>query len=336
MLTTDMTNASFQPIRSYKRVKQALAIVTGSVALSFGIWSHPAWAGDPFRSENPRNVGDQTEAAFKAMFEQGNYVAASELLENGESDEPLTYALRASIAYMNEDLDAMGENATLTREKAEQLLAQDPLRGHLYTAAGFFLEGAYSFLTEGAVRSTPTVLGKLQQVFTSLGEAEKLEPNDPELNLLKGYMDLMLSVNLPFANPEDAIQRLETRAAPAYLAQRGIAIAYRDLDQQDQALTAVDRALQETPENPELFYLKAQILRRQSDDVEGEEKTRLQRQSLNLFRQAWQLQSQLPENTAEQLDREACRTFQYLRDRNPDACVSDHSINWQRTEQAEG
>ena len=57
---------------------------------------------------------------------------------------------------------------------------------------------------------------------------------------------------------------------------------------------------------------------------------------MNFFRQAWQLRTQLPENTVEQIDREACRTFQYLRDRDPDACGDSHSIDWQRTEQAGG
>lgn len=310
--------------------KKIAVAASGMLPLVLGLSTNPAFA-DPFRATNPRQVGDQTEAAFKAMFEQGNYTEANELLSTAETDEPLAYALKASLAYMNEDLDSMGENARLTRETAEQLKATDPLRGNLYIAAGHFLEGAHSFLTEGVVRSTPAVLSGLQRVFDSLEEAEAVDPNDPELNLLKGYMDLMLSVNLPFANPEQAIQRLQSYAGPSYLAQRGIAIGYRDLDQQDQALTAVDQALQQTPSNPELFYLKAQILRRKSDDATAEEQKRLQRQSLNFFRQAWQYRTQLPETTVEQLDREACRTFQQLRDRNPDVC-NDRAIDWQRAE----
>lgn len=329
-------STAFAQRQKMKGFKRLAATVAGTLTIALVLLSPPAWAGDPFRTSNPHAIDDQTEAAFKAMFEQGDYVKAAELLQTTETDEPLTYALRGSLAYMNDDLEAMGENAHLTQEKAEQLMATDPLRGHLYIAAGLFLEGAYSFLTEGAVRSTPSVLGKLQQVFDNLDEAEKIDPNDPELNLMRGYMDLMLATNLPFANPQDAIQRLETLAAPAYLAQRGIAIGYRDLDQQDQALAAIDQAIQATPNNPELFYLKAQIIRRQSDDVEGDEQARLRRQSLNFFRRAWQLRAQLPENTVEQIDREACRTYQYLRNRNPDACNDDHAIDWQRTEQAGG
>lgn len=326
---TSKTSPLYRFSPSRQGLKRITATLGGTLAIVLGIWTNPA-AADPFRTTEPHQIGDQTEAAFKAMFEEGNYVEATELLKTAETDEPLAYALKASLAYINEDLDAMGENARLTRETAESLIATDPLRGHLYTAAGYFLEGAYAFLAEGVVQSTPAVLSGLQKVFSSLDEAEKIDPNDPELNLLKGYMDLMLAVNLPFANPEEAIQRLQSYAAPTYLSQRGIAIGYRDLDQQDQALAAIDQAIQQAPSNPELFYLKAQILRRKSDDVEGEEQRRLRRQSLNFFRQAWALRTQLPQPTVEQLDREACRTFQQLRNRNADACHGDTAIDWQR------
>jgi tetratricopeptide (TPR) repeat protein len=321
-----------RPLKGLKRVTAAL---TGTLTIALSLVVNPAFAADPFRTDNPRAIGDQTEAAFRSMFEQGNYTEAAELLQQAEADEPLAYALKASLAYIDEDLNALGQNAKLTRESAERLKEVDPLRGHLYIATGLFLEGAHTFLSEGAVRSTPAVLANLQQVFSNLREAERIDPNDPELNLLKGYMDLILAVNLPFANPEQAIQRLNNYARPTYLAQRGIALGYRDLDQQQQALEAVDRALAETPNNPELFYLKAQILRRMSDDLEGDQQKQLQRQSLVLFRQAWAQRTQLPEPTVEQIDREACRTFQYLRDRDPNVC-GDRAINWQREQQAAG
>jgi tetratricopeptide (TPR) repeat protein len=320
---------------SFKGLKRITAALTGTMTIALSLFANPAFAGDPFRADNPRTIGNQTEAAFKSMFEQGNYVEAAALLQQAESDEPLAHALKASIAYVNEDLSGLGQNAQLTRESAERLKDTDPLRGHLYVAVGLFLEGAHSFLSEGAVRSTPAVLAKLQQVFSNLREAEQIDANDPELNLLKGYMDLILAVNLPFSNPEQAIQRLNEHASPAYLAQRGIALGYRDLDQQQQALEAVDRALVEAPNNPELFYLKAQILRRMSDDATGDEQKQIQRQSMIFFRQAWALRTQLPEGTVEQIDREACRTYQYLRDRDPEAC-GNRAINWQREQQAAG
>ncbi len=78
----------------------------------------------------------------------------------------------------------------------------------------------YVFQTEGAV----SVIPRLQQVFQYLETAEKVNPTDPELNLLKGYMDLILAVNLPFSSPQEAIQRLETYGSPDYLVDRGIAL----------------------------------------------------------------------------------------------------------------
>jgi hypothetical protein len=67
-------------------------------------------------------------------------------------------------------------------------------------------------------------LSKLQKVFQYLDEAKKIDPKDPELNLLTGYMDLMLAVNLPFSDPAQAVEKLEKYAAPSYLAYRGIAV----------------------------------------------------------------------------------------------------------------
>lgn len=297
----------FHPQKVFRTVRRLTAVVTSGLTIALSVAVNPALA-DPFRASNPRPIGNQTEQAFKLLFEQGNYQQAAELLRTAEANEPLAYAMKAALAYIDKNWDVMGENARLTRESAEQLVATDPLRGHLYTAAGQFLEGAHTLSTQGTVRATPTILSKLQQVFDSLEEAEKIDPQDPELNLLKGYMDLMLAVNLPFSNPEQAIERLQTYAAPSYLAQRGIAIAYRDLDKPDQALAAVNTALQQTPGNPELLYLKAQILRRQGNEQE----------SLRFFRQALTRQSQLPQNLTYQIAWEQCRTVNQLRNRERD------------------
>jgi tetratricopeptide (TPR) repeat protein len=278
-------------------LRQITTAVAGSVAIALSLWSSPAVAGDPFRPDNPHAIGQQTETAFKTIFEQGNYREARRLLETTEDNEPLAHAMKASLDYLSQDWDAMAESAVRTRETAEQLVATDPLRGNLYLAAGHFLEGAHIASTQGLLAATPTVLGKLQQVFSHLDEAEKIAPTDPELNLIKGYMDLMLAVNLPFSDPNQAIERLQNYAAPTYLAQRGIAIGYRDLDQEEQALTAVDRAIGETPDNPDLYYLKAQILVRQGND----------RASLEFFEQALAKRRQLPPALANQLAWEHCR-----------------------------
>jgi tetratricopeptide (TPR) repeat protein len=286
---------------------QRLITLSTGVAITVVATISPALA-DPFRTTSPRSIGPQTEQAFKVLFEQGNYQEAAKLLETAEANEPLAYAMKAALAYIDRNWDVMGQNARLTRESAEQLLPSDPLRGNLYIAAGQFLEGAHTLSTQGTVRATPQILSKLQQIFDSLEEAEKIDPQDPELNLLKGYMDLMLAVNLPFSNPEQAIERLQTYASPPYLAQRGIAIAYRDLDKPEQAMVAVDSALQQTPNNPELLYLKAQILRKQGKEQE----------SLRFFRQALSKQSQLPQNLTYQIAWEQCRATNQVRNRDRD------------------
>lgn len=294
-----------------KQVGQNLSLV----ALLVGVLASPTLAKDPFRTTNARPIGDKTEAAFRAVFERGDYKSAQSLLNQSEPNEPLAYALRASIAYMNwqSETDSQRKQgflnefkgyATQTRATAEQLLSSDPLRANIYIAAGNFLEGAYVVGADGVVRGTPQALGKLQQAFNHLDKAEKISPQDPELNLLKGFIDLMLAVNisLPLSNSNDAIARLERFAQPRYLADRGLALGYRDLKQFDKALAAVDRALKVAPDNPELSYLKAQILVRRGQNKD----------SVALFQKALDKRSQLPAGTVAQIERELRRAKQRL------------------------
>lgn len=285
------------PSSLWRRLDRVAASVAGSVAIALSLCVSPGLA-DPFRTTNAHSIDDQAEQAFEQLFRQGNYRAAEETLKDVNSSEPLSYAMAASLDYLQGDLEGMSQNATRTREKAEQLVSSDPLRGNLYIAAGHFLEGAYTLSTEGIVAATPSVLAKLQQVFDHLNQAEKIDATDPELNLIRGFMDLMLAVNLPFASPDQAIARLENYAGPSYLAKRGIAIGYRDLSQPDKALQAVDQALQETPNNPDLYYLKAQILVKQGQD----------QASLEYFQKAIAQEDQLPQSLANQIAWEQCRT----------------------------
>jgi tetratricopeptide (TPR) repeat protein len=278
-------------------MKRLKFLITSGLAIALAVMANPALAGDPFRNNNPRPIDDQTEAIFRAMFEEGNYVRAQELLENGDATDPMAYAIQGAFAFMEEDWDTLLTQSRLTLEAAEDLVATDPLRGNLYLAVGHFLEGAHALLNEGTLRGTPTALRKLQLVFNHMGEAERIDRTDPEFNLVKGYMDLMLAVNLPFADPNQAIQRFENYAAPDYLSKRGMALAYRDLDQQDQALEAVEQAIASAPSNPELYYLKAQILVQSDQDAA----------SLEFFDQALEKWDQLPLSAVEQIAWERCR-----------------------------
>lgn len=275
--------------------KRTVTALASAAAVVLGLWATPSFA-DPFRKSNPRPIGANTEAAFISIFKDGNYKAAKDYLQKAEAsepNEPLAHAMLASLAYTTQDLGTLKSYATKTLQTSKQLTSTDPLRGNLYTAVGHFLEGAYDFKKDGPVGA----LTKLQLVFQYLDEAKKANPNDPELNLLTGYMDLMLAVNLPFSNPAQAIEKLEKYAAPSYLAYRGIAVGYRDLKQYPKALEFVDRAIAETPNNPEVLHLKAQILRNQGKNKEADE----------FFQKAGSKLAQLPNSIAAQIVWEQCR-----------------------------
>jgi tetratricopeptide (TPR) repeat protein len=266
-----------------------------------------ALAGDPFRVDEPHNISDISEQAFYAMFRDGDYLEAREYLDSADVDaanDPLFHALGAAFAYLDEDWDTLAEKASMTKSVAADLSGADPLRSNLYEAVGIFLEGAYILQTEGIAQGTPKALGMLQQVFDRMEAAEEIDPSDPELSLLKGYMDLLLAVNLPFANPERAIDRLETFGYPTYVAYRGIALGYRDLDRNTEALTAIDVALDAAPQNPDLLYLKAQILRRLDRDAE----------SVDYFNQALTYADQLHSKMRRQVVFEHCKATGESRD----------------------
>ena len=262
----------------------------------------PTLAADPFRAGTtvaPHSIGPLTENAFEAIFKDGDYKSAKSYLaqaESAEPDEPLVQAMLASMEYLSGNFENVNQRAAATKSAAQALESSDPLRGHLYTAVGTFLEGAYVLKTQGVARGTPAALGMLQKVFNELDDAESINPTDPELNLLKGYMDLMLAVNLPFSNPDEAIARMSDYGNPVYLTQRGIAVGYRDLGDYDKAVAAVDKAIAAAPNNPELLYLKAQLLAKQGARAD----------STVLFKKALESADQLPTSLVKQITWESC------------------------------
>jgi tetratricopeptide (TPR) repeat protein len=279
-----------------------LMITLGVSAIGLSAMTAPAYAGDPFRSSSPKAIGNQTEAAFKALFQDGNYTKAKTLVQQAEAkeaSEPLVYAMKAVLAFNDDDAATFSSSATTTREKATQLVSSDPMRGNLYTAVGNFLEGAAIVKKDGLVRGAVGALSKVQEAFKSLDAAEKIDAQDPELNLIKGNIDLMLAVNvkMPLSDADKAIARLQSDAAPRYIADRSLAWGYRDLKQSEKALGAIDSALKLSPNNPELQYLKAQILVRKNDD----------KAALPWFDQALAQSKQLPTKLVEQITRERTR-----------------------------
>ncbi|MEB3282394.1 MAG: Sll0314/Alr1548 family TPR repeat-containing protein [Lyngbya sp.] len=257
-----MFSASF--LKSLTQTWQRVSAVTVSTTLLLGLSITPVFAADPFREgDQAREIGENTEAAFKAMFERGNYQDAQWYLEQAasqESKEPMVYALLASLAYQQQDLEGLKTYADQTMTAAKALGTQDLLRSNLYIGIAYFLDGAYILATEGTLKGAPVALNMLKDVFKHMDAAAQIDRNDPELNLIRGYMDLFLALNLPFSDTQAAIKKLEEYGSPRHLAYRGLAIAYRDLDQPEKALLYIDKAIADVPNNPELLYIKAQLL----------------------------------------------------------------------------
>jgi tetratricopeptide (TPR) repeat protein len=290
----------FGSIKQLKQLKKALFTISFTVTIFLSVSNNLVWAKDPFRDKNARNIGKYTEQAFKTIFLEGDYKAVSEELNKAEVEEPnepLTYAMLASLAYTEKDWEGIKQYADKTLDSAQLLSKTDPVRGNLYLGVGHFLDGAYVYEKEGALAA----INKLQQVFKYLDRAEDADPNDPELNLIKGYMDLLLAVNLPFSSPKQAIARFEDNAAPNYLVERGLAVAYRDLKDYNQALKYADKALETAPENPEHYYLKGQILRKIGRKKNS---TKILAEARENFELALEKSAQLPDFVLETLERE--------------------------------
>lgn len=282
--------------RLVSQVKKITVVSTVTGLFLFNISS--AIAADPFRQQDSRPISETTEAAFEAMFITGDYTEAATILENIEKEvDPLAYALNASVAYTEEEWEALKVAAEKTLYYAQEIGDRDPLRRDLYLAVGHFLRGSYLFQVEGPL----SVLKELQKVFHYLELAEKHNPDDPELNLIKGYLDLILAVNLPFFNPNHAIARFENYASPTYLVNRGLAIAYRDLEQYENALVAVEKALNATPNNPEVHYLKGQILYKLGEEKQS---VRLAEEAIKHFDNAIARSDQLPASISKPYQRE--------------------------------
>jgi tetratricopeptide (TPR) repeat protein len=278
--------------------------VTFATIFVLNLSVNPSWAGDPFRSSGQHKIGDRTEAAFKAIFQQGNYPAAEDSLQkalSSEPDEPLVYAMKAALAYGNKDLDSLDKYSKKTLEAGQKLISNDPLRGNLYTGVGNFLEGAVILTRDDSINGVSKAVSRLTKVYEYLDKAEAIAPNDPELNLLRGYMNLMLAVNLPFVSPDQSIERLEKNAAPGYLVDRGIALAYRDLKKYPQALDYVNKALKSTADNPEIYYLKAQILHEKGKKEKNQD---LIKDAIAHFDKALTKKSQLPPSLVKQIQSE--------------------------------
>ena len=245
-------------------MKRPLQFISSSLlaVLVTAATTMPSFAADPFRTSNARAIGGETQKAFELMFREGNYVGAVKQLDvaiRTEASEPLLFALRASTLYTKEDYLGMQVAGKRVRKNAEALKGKDNLRAYLYIAVSDLIEAGYIVKTDG-LSSAARALPLVQNVFDNIKKAQDINPNDPELNLIKGYIDMLIASVLPLSDLETALASLRQYAAPDYLKWRGIALAYRDARKPELALDAVNKAIAAAPNNPELNYLKGQIL----------------------------------------------------------------------------
>jgi tetratricopeptide (TPR) repeat protein len=255
--------------RSLKILSTSLLAALVSVATVM-----PSFAADPFRTKNARPIGNETQKAFELMFKEGNYNAAVNQINAAiatEANEPLLFALRASTFFATEDYLGMQVAGQRVRKNAESLRGKDNLRAYIYLAASDLIEAGYIVKTQG-ISSAPRALPLVQSVLDYLQKAKDIDPNDPELNLINGNVDMLIASVLPLSDLESALQSLRQFAAPDYLKWRGIALAYRDARRPDLAIDAVNKALASAPNNPELHYLKGQILWMQGGNSTAEAK----------------------------------------------------------------
>jgi tetratricopeptide (TPR) repeat protein len=261
--------------------------------------------------------GSNVERAKEAMFRDGDYIKAKQYLDAAlttEPNEPLTYAMSTLYPFSAGDYERVKEYGEKTVKVAERLTKTNAMRGNLYQGVGLAILAAYEM--KKANGGALGALSKLQKVFEFIDKAKKLEPNNSELNLIKGYMDLLLAVNVPFSDTNQAIEQLQN-AQPRYLALRGMYIGHRDLKEYDKARIAIDAALKIAPQNPELTYYKAQLLAIRGREQKNDNDLR---ESIKLFETAYQKRDRLLLSTIAQILSERCQAKTALARTSSDVC----------------
>ena len=238
--------------------------VAGAALLSLTL-ALPLHAKDPFRSTKARAIGNETSAAFTTLFRDGDYRSALPQIDRAmkaNSNEPLAHTMGALVAFFQQDMNTMRQRGTSIKQTAQALQRTDKLRSHIYLAVADLVEASYLFKTEG-ISGVPKILPLIQNVLNELRTANSIDPEDPELNLLRGLIDILISSVssslIPANDVETSLTRLRQFSAPDYLRWGGVAVAYRDARQPAPALEAIDKALAVAPQNPMLHYFKGQI-----------------------------------------------------------------------------
>jgi tetratricopeptide (TPR) repeat protein len=262
-----------------------------TVPLASMLWSSVVLAADPFRTgANARPMSATLESAFEDFFRHGNYLNSGQKLTVAQAEnpkEPLVYTLQAALAYLNEQPEQMKALAQTTRKVSEGMQAKDAARSHLYRGISQGLEGTSYYLKDNGVAGVAMAFTFVPPMLLEIDKARQMAPDDPEVNLIVGYVNTVLK------KYDDALTSFQ-KAGPSYLAYRGQALIYRDKKDYPQAQTMVEKAITAAPQNPELLYLKAQILASRQQPLEA----------VTFFDKALSLGKQLPESTKKQIRKE--------------------------------
>jgi tetratricopeptide (TPR) repeat protein len=273
-----------------KKILVALPLVTLLIS-SRGL------AADPFRTgTNARPFGTALEKAFEDFFRSGNYLNSSRKLAAAQIEnpnEPLVYTLKAALAYLNSQPQQLQALAQKTREVSLALEATDKPRSHLYRGLADGLEGASYYLKDGDV-GLVTAFPKISSMILEIDKARQLAPEDPEINLIVGYINTVEAKLPGRSNKYNEALNAFRKANPSYLSYRGQALVYRDTKNYSQAQMTVDKALADAPQNPDLLYLKAQLFALQKRPKEA----------VAFFDKALSFGKQLPESTKKQIRKE--------------------------------
>lgn len=260
----------------------------GAMPLAILLCANSALAADPFRvGVKARPIGLSLQSAFEDFFRYGKYQSSSEKLTKAETEnpnEPLVYTLQAATAYQNRQKEAFLTTLPKIRAASKRMATKDAARSHLYQGIAQGLEG---YFLKDSVTDLPKTLTYASSMLLEIDKAHQLSPNDPEINLFVGFVNMVLSKH------DEALKNFQ-KAGPPYLALRGQALVYRDTNDYANAQIAVDKAIAIAPQNPELLYLKAQILVKQKNPTEA----------VKFFDQALKLGTQLPEGTIKQIKKE--------------------------------
>jgi tetratricopeptide (TPR) repeat protein len=250
--------------------------------------AHSTLAADPFRTGvKARPMGASLQSVFEDFFRYGKYQSSSQKLAKAQIEnpnEPLVFTLLAATAYQNQQKDVFLLTVPKIRDASSRIAVKDSARSHLYKGVAQGLEG---YFLKDSVTDLPKTLTYASSMLLEIDKAHSLSPNDPEINLFVGFINMVLGKH------DEALKNFQ-KAGPPYLALRGQALVYRDTKDYANAQVAVDKAIAVASQNPELLYLKAQIFVLQKNPNEA----------MKYFDQALKLGNELPADTLKQINKE--------------------------------